>query len=501
MNSRVLSKVATVVTLASAAVSGCVVGPDFVQPAPPKTTAYTARPLPEKTAATPGPGGAAQTLVSGQEIPDQWWTLFHSEPLDALVREALANSPTLAAAQATLRQAQETLNAEFGVAVSPAFDARLSGLRQRVSGAAFGQPNAAPNEFNLYNASVDVSYSLSLAGGAQRELESLRAQIDYQRFQLEAAYLTLTSNIVTTAVREAALREQIRATEDIVAAQEKQVSIVEHQFELGAVSRSEVLVQRSQLAQTRANLPPLDKTLAQTRHALAVLVGRLPSQPGLPEFELTAFALPESVPVSLPSALVRQRPDIRASEALLHAASAQVGVATAALFPQITLSAALGTESTEAQNLFKSGTGVWDFGAALLQPLFHGGELVARRRGAIAAYDQAAAQYRQTVLLAFQNVADVLRALDTDATALKAQADAESAAHDTLAMSESQFRLGAVSYLVLLIAQLQYQQARIALVQAQATRFADTAALFQALGGGWWNRAAPEAAVPSSSKN
>jgi NodT family efflux transporter outer membrane factor (OMF) lipoprotein len=501
VNSRMRSKKVIVMALASAIVSGCVVGPDFVQPTPPKTTAYTAHPLPQQTASTPGTAGVAQRLVTGQEISGQWWTLFHSKPLDSLVRAALENSPTLAAAQATLREAQEQLSAEFGVAVSPAFDARLSAQRQRVSGASFGQPNSAPNEFNLYNASVDVTYSLSLAGGAQRELESLRAQIDYQQFQLEATYLALTTNIVTTAVREASLRAQIRATQDIVAAQEKQLSIVERQFQLGAASRPDVLVQRTQLARTRASLPALDKALAQTRHALAMLAGRLPGEPGLPEFELTDFELPQSLPVSLPSALVRQRPDIRASEALLHQASAQVGVATAALFPEFTLSAALGTVSTRSQDLFQSGTGVWNFGLALLQPLFHGGELTARRRGAIAAYDQAAAQYQQTVLLAFENVADVLRALDTDAVGLKANAEAESAARDTLAMSESQFKLGAVSYLVLLVAQLQYQQAQIALVQAQATRFADTAALFQALGGGWWNRAEPLAELTNSHKN
>ena len=495
------SKRAVVAALASAALSGCAVGPDFVQPEAPKTSSYTASPLPAETAATPGTGGAAQRLVSGQEIPDQWWTLFHSPALDQLVRQALADSPTLAAAQAALRQAQETLRADLGVALSPAVDAGLSGRRQRTSGAALGQPNAPANEFDLYNASVNVSYSLSLVGGAQRELESLRSQVDYQRFQLEGAYLALTSNLVTTAVKEASLRAQIRATQEIITAQEKQLAIVERQFTLGAVSRPDVLAQRSQLAQTRAGLPPLDKALAQTRHALAVLAGRLPSASGLPEFELATFELPQTVPVSLPSALVRQRPDIRASEALLHQASAQIGVATAALFPQITLSGAIGSETTRSQDLLSSGTGVWNFGAALLQPVFHGGELVARRRGAIAAYDQAAAQYRQTVLLAFQNVADVLRALDTDAAALKAQAEAESAAQDALTLSESQFKLGAVSYLVLLNAQRQYQQAHIALVQAQATRFADTAALFQALGGGWWNRSAPGAEAMSSNKN
>lgn len=495
------SKMAIAVALTGAALNGCAVGPNFVQPEAPKTDAYTADPLPTETVATAVTGGAAQRLQFGQEIPDQWWRLFQSPALDQLVRQAMADSPTLAAAQATLRQAQETLRAELGVAWSPAVDAVLVGRRQRISGASFGQPSAPASEFSLYNASVGVSYSLSLAGGTQRELESLRSQVDYQRFQLEAAYLALTANIVTTAVTEAALRAQIRVTQEMVATEEQQLTIVERQFELGAASRPDVLVQRTQLAQTRASLPLLNKALAQTRHALAVLVGKLPSEARLPEFELDGFELPQAVPVSLPSALVRQRPDIRASEALLHSASAQIGVATAAMFPQITLTGSIGSESTRSAGLFQSDTGVWNFGAALLQPLFHGGELAARRRGAIAAYDQAAAQYRETVLLAFQNVADVLRALDADAAVLKAQAEADAAARDALTLSESQFKLGAVSYLVLLIAQRQYRLAHMALVQAQATRYADTAALFQALGGGWWNRAAAADATTSANQN
>jgi NodT family efflux transporter outer membrane factor (OMF) lipoprotein len=250
-----------------------------------------------------------------------------------------------------------------------------------------------------------------------------------------------------------------------------------------------VLAQRVQLAQTRATLPPLEKELALTRHQLAVLTGRFPSEAAdLPEFSLDGLELPQQLPVSLPSSLVRQRPDIRASEELLHAASAQVGVATANLYPQLTLSASFGSETGKPSTLFSPGTAVWNIGGGLLQPLFHGGELSAKRRAAIAAYDQAAAQYRTSVLQAFQNVADVLRALDADARTLHAQADAEAAARDTLDLTQKQFQLGAVSYLSLLNAERQYQQTRISLVQARAARFADTAALFQALGGGWWNR-------------
>jgi NodT family efflux transporter outer membrane factor (OMF) lipoprotein len=331
---------------------------------------------------------------------------------------------------------------------------------------------------------------LDIFGGARRELEALRSQVDYQNFQLEGAYLALTTNIVTTAVKEASLRAQIEATQDIITAQEKQLDLVEQQFNLGGASRPDVLTQRTQLAQTRATLPPLEKDLAQARHQLSVYAGNLPSDEGLPEFKLEALQLPQELPLTLPSQLVRQRPDIRASEALLHQANAEVGVATANLYPQITISGNYGSETTEFHNLFGSGTEVWSLGASLLQPIFHGGQLTAQRRAAIAAHDEAAAQYRETVLQAFQNVADTLRALEMDAKTLQAQADAESLARETLELTQKQFQLGAVSYLSLLNAQRQYQQTRINLVQAQAIRYADTAALFQALGGGWWNRAA-----------
>jgi NodT family efflux transporter outer membrane factor (OMF) lipoprotein len=235
-------------------------------------------------------------------------------------------------------------------------------------------------------------------------------------------------------------------------------------------------------------LPPLEKALAQTRHQLSVFAGKLPGESGLPEFQLDSLLLPLELPVTLPSSLVRQRPDIQASEALLHAASAQIGVATANLYPQITLSGNVGSAALQAGNLFGSGNGFWSIAAGLLQPIFNGGALSARRRAAIAAYDQAAAEYQGTVLTAFQNVADALRALDLDASALKTQAETEVLARESLELATQQYQVGAVSYLTLLDAQRSHQQARIGLVQAQAARYADTAALFQALGGGWWNR-------------
>ena len=474
--------------MAGAMLAACAVGPDFHPPEAPATKSYTEAPLPSQTAATTGTGGAVQRFITEQEIPAQWWTLFHSEALDQLIRQALQESPTLAAAEATLRQSQENLNAQYGAAIFPSVDAKASGSRQVISGVAVGQPGLKASPFNLYNASVSVSYALDLFGGARRELEALQAQVDFQRFQLAGAHLALTANIVTTAVKEASLRAQIRATRDILAAQEKQLTVVDSQFRLGAVSRPDVLAQQTQLAQTRATLPPLEKELAQTRHQLAVLTGKLPSEAGLPEFELERLQLPQELPISLPSSLVQQRPDVRASETLLHQASAQIGVATANMFPQITLSGSYGSTTDNSHNLFTSGSNVWSFGAALLQPIFHGGELSATRRAAVAAYDQAAAQYRETVLQAFQNVADVLRALEADARTLKAQVAAETAALEALELTQQQFEVGAVSYLTLLNAERQYQQTRISLIQAQATRYADTAALFQALGGGWWNR-------------
>jgi NodT family efflux transporter outer membrane factor (OMF) lipoprotein len=480
--------------------AACAVGPDYRAPAAPADGAYTEKPQPERTESAPVHGGEAQRLERGGEIAAEWWKLFKSPALDKLMQTALAGHPTLAAAQATLLQAEENLNAQYAV-LYPSVDASLSARRQRTSGASFGNPSLPTNTFNLYNASVNVSYAIDLAGGARRELEALEAGVEFQRFQLEAAHLALTANIATTAFREASLREQIRATREIVEAQSRQLDLVEKQLALGAIPRSDVLGQRTQLAQTRATLPPLEKALAQTRNQLAVLIGKLPGEAMLPELDLAAFSLPQALPVSLPSDLVRQRPDIRAAEAIMQQTNARIGVAQALMFPQLTLSGSYGSAATSAGSLFDPGTQIWNIGASLLQPIFHAGELAAKKRGAVAAYEQAFAQYRQTVLGAFQNVADVLLALEYDALALKAQAEAETAARESLEVTRAQLKFGAASYLALLDAQRGYEQARIGLAQAQAVRFADTAALFQALGGGWWKRSEPGREAPPAVAN
>jgi NodT family efflux transporter outer membrane factor (OMF) lipoprotein len=422
------------------------------------------------------------------DIPGEWWSLFQCKPLDQIIRKAISSSPTIASAQAALRQAGENRRAQMGE-LFPSFDAGFSAKRNQFSGASFGQPNAPGGVYTLYNASVSVSYTLDLFGAIRRSLEDLQAKVDYQRYTLEGSYLALSANMVTAAVQEASLREQIKATLEIIRAEEEQLALVEQQVQLGGAGRPELLAQQSQLAQTRATLPPLEKALAQTRHQLAVLSGSPPSDASkLPEFHLEDFQLPKKLPVSLPSTLVNQRPDIRAAEELLHSACALIGVATANLFPKLTIAGNYGTQSTILNDLFSSGTNVWSIGAGLLQPILRGGELTAKRRAAIAAYDQAESQYRSTVLQAFQNVADVLRALDKDADTLKAQSEAESAAAESLDLTRSQFELGGASYLTLLNAERQHQQSILALAQARAARFADTAALFQAVGGGWWNK-------------
>lgn len=492
--------IAAAVALIGILLSSCAVGPNFLRPAVPDTKGYTDKALAPKTASAPGIGGDQQRFIPGAEIPGQWWTLFHSEAMDRTIRQALADSPTLAAAQAALRQAQENRRAQLG-GLFPSLDAKFSANRQKFTGASFGQPDLPGSTFSLYNASVSVSYTLDLFGGIRRGLEELKAKVDYQRYLLEGSYLALTANIVTTAVQEASLRAQIRAINEVLVAEEKQLALVEQQFDLGGAARPDVLAQQTQLAQTRATLPPLEKQLAQSRHQLAALSGKSPGEAAaLPVFELTDLKLLRELPVSLPSSLVRQRPDILSAEELLHAASAQIGVATADMFPKLTISGNYGSQTTVLTDLFSSGTNIWSIGAGLLQPIFRGGELSAKRRAAIAAYDQAEAQYRETVLQAFQNVADVLRALEKDADTLKAQSEAEAAAAESLDLTRNQFELGAVSYLTLLNAERQYQQARLTLAQAQAARFADTAALFQALGGGWWNRVAEDGKITASKK-
>ena len=376
--------------------------------------------------------------------------------------------------------------AAWGV-FAPSIDAGANGTRQKISGAQFG-PGGKPAIYNLYNASVNVSYGLDFSGGARRELEALRAKSTYQRFVLEATYLTLCANVVTTAVAEASLRAQISATEELIGSSAKRLEVIKKQQQLGGASNADVLTQQAQLAQDRVALPALRNQLEQQRALLATLLGRLPSNPPEVALQLADLRLPAALPVSLPSQLVTQRPDVRQQEELLHQASAQIGVATSNMLPQITLSGAYGGSSSHSSTLFQGAGRAWSLSAGLTQPLFHGGQLMHKRRAAIAAYDEAGAQYRETVLVAFRNVADSLRAVSTDADTLNAVSEAAQAAAGSLAITDRQYSLGAVSYLTLLTAQRAEHQTRISLIQARAARFADTAALFQALGGGWWNR-------------
>lgn len=489
------------------AVAGCAVGPDFEAPAAPQADSYTAQPLPEQTVATPDetPGGAAQVFAPAQQLPSEWWTLFGSPKLNLLVEQAFAGSPTVESAAAALRQAQENLKAQRG-SLFPAIDAGVGASRQRAQLIQIpGSTDTTTGIYNVYNATVSVGYTLDLFGGVRRSIERQAALVDYQQFQLQATYLTLAANVVTSAVAEAALRDQIAATRDIVRDLEKQAEIARQRHELGAAAYLDVLTANSNLASVRATLPQLEKELAAVQNQLAVYLGKLPSEREATDFDLGELVLPPEIPLSLPSELVRQRPDIRAAEASLHQASAQIGVATANLFPQITIAGNWGSQASSFGNLFDEK--IWGIGADIAQPLFRGGALSAQRRAAIAAYDQAAADYRGTVLTAFQNVADALTALQSDAEVLRAQHEAFQSARGSLEIAEKQYKLGGVSYLNLLIAQRQYQQARIDYSRALAARYQDTAALFQALGGQWQavnggaaaTDSEPGAAAPSAS--
>jgi NodT family efflux transporter outer membrane factor (OMF) lipoprotein len=467
--------------------SGCMLGPDFTPPPSPETKSYTTDKQSNRIITTSSPSGAAQSLALGKDIQGQWWTLFRSPPLTKLIEQAMKRSPDLQAALSALTEAQENATAKQG-SLFPALDAVGKASRQKISGAQFGNPSFPGSIYTLSSASLQVAYSLDVFGAIRRQIEGFEAQAEYQRFQLEGAFLTLASNVVTTAIQEASLRARIDATLEIIKTQSRQLDLVKQQFDLGGASKVDILALQSALEQTRTTLPPLQQQLAQTRHRLTVLVGELPSTELGAQFKLSDLHLPEELPLSLPSKLVQQRPDVRAQEALLHDASAQIGVATARLFPDFTISANVGSIATRMGDLFVPGSAIWSFGGNLLQPIFHGGELIHKRRAALAAYEQAAAQYRSTVLLAFQNVADTLSALEFDASELKTQDAAVRAAFDSLELTQLQYQVGAVSYLSLLNSDRDYQKARIGQINAQASRYADTAVLFQALGGGWWNR-------------
>ncbi len=487
--SRVLCSLGGVVLLALA---GCEMGPDFKRPAAPVGGSYTAQPLSTTVSSTNVAGGTAQRFSNGQDIAGDWWTLFHSKALNELIQLSLTNNPDLKAAQAALSVARENVLAQRG-GYYPSVAAGFAATRQKQSEVLAPVPNypVVPNEFqyNLFTPQVVVSYVPDVFGANRRSMESLQAQEQSVRFQMIATYTTLTANVVVTAIQEGAVRMQMDAARQLIGLNSNMVQILKYQWSKGYASRLDVVAQESQLAQAVAALPPLVKQAAQLRDLLAVLAGRFPNQGLGEEFELSSLQLPAELPVSLPSQLVAQRPDVLQAEANWHAASAQVGIAIANRLPNITLSADAGSTALSIDKVFTSGTGFWGLGAAAAAPLFQGGTLLHQERAAKAAYVQAAEQYRSTVLTAFQNVADTLTALEQDAEGLKAAATAAEDAQLTLDLSQRQWKDGYISYLALLSARQACQQARINLVQAQANRYADTAALFQALGGGWWRRA------------
>ena len=473
----------TVLVLAAAALAGCTMGPDFRAPDPPGVARYTASAQPDTTVAA---DGVAQRFAV-RDVPADWWTLYASPGLDALVRRALDASPTLAESRARLAQAQEELAARTAATLWPSADLSAGISRNQIDPAAMGFPSAPKTgPFTLYHVGIDVSYTPDVFGGARRERESLEAEVDVRRHELAAAHLALTANVVTAAVRQARLRAQIASSRAILDAQAKQLKIAEDRYALGAIAAVELTNQRALVAQTRATIPPLERDLEQAIHALAVYTGAAPGEAALPAIELADLTLPRDVPLVLPADLVRQRPDIRASEARLHAATAAIGIAEANLYPRFTLSGGLSSDRTRIEDVLGSGINVWSIGLAIVQPLLRQPELQARKRQAIAAYEEALAAHRQAVLTGLANVGDALRALDKDAQTLAARSEQAREAEEAYAVTLKRYELGGVSQIDVLDAERQRLQAALDRAQAQAARLADTAALLQALGGGWW---------------
>ena len=495
--------------MAAALAASCAVGPRYHTPAAPADAGYAPTPLPQSSASSAVHGGEEQRLISGRDIPFEWWQLFQSPALNALVERAFKANPTIAAAQAALVQAQELVYAQRGF-FFPTIDANYNFERQKLAGnlaidnapGTEGNgdnlnppvqnltttPHTEPLFYNFHTAQLTVGFVPDVFGANWRQVESLAAQRDAQRFALEATYITLACNVVAAAIQEASLRAQIAAVEQIIGADTRSLQILRDQFRLGFAMRIDVVAQEAALGQARMLLPPLQQQFEQTRDLMRALAGNLPNQDVPETFELDALQLPPELPLSLPARIIQQRPDVRAAEARLHSANAQVGVAVAAMLPQFSISGALGGNADEFPWLFRTGGPFWSLIGGVTQPVFEGGTLLHRERAARAALKQAAAQYQSTVITAYQNVADTLHASLSDAVTLAADTRAENSAKVTYDLTRRQMEVGYVNYLTLLSAQTAYQQALLTRVQAQATRYGDTVALFQALGGGWWNR-------------
>ena len=468
-----------------ALLGGCAVGPNFVRPAAPDTDRYTHEAQPEATVKA---DGQAQHFTPGTDIPADWWRLFKSPQLDAIVRQAISNNPTLQAAEASLRQSQDNLRAGYGL-YFPQGQAGASASRQLTAPVQQGSQSSG-SIFNLFTASGTISYTLDVFGGKRRTVEGLRAQADSQRYESKAAFLALSANVVNTSVARAAYMAQIRATEQLIELENQQLHLAETQVRAGTAPYSTVLSVRSLISANQALLAPLEQNASQAEHLLAMLEGVVPSKANLPDIDLAELSLPADLPLSLPSDLVNQRPDILSSEALMHLASANIGIATAAMFPSFSLSGTYGGASTTLANL-SAVSKFWSIGPTATTPVFQGNSLWYVRRASIDAYQQSQATYRQTVLGAFEQVADSLKALEHDAEGLQAQVEAQRAAGEALNLLQVNYRAGLVAFPDVLTADVQFLQATIGWLQALAQRHQDTVALFVALGGGWWNEVRP----------
>jgi len=466
----------------SALLNGCMVGPDFVPPPPPHTARFTSAELPDTLA--PGFDETAQHFDLRAQIPAEWWELFRSSRLTEIVQAGIAGNQTLVSALATLAQAQDML-AVARAAFYPQVTGSATAQRQQTSGSRSQVQHTST--FNVLSLGPTVTYSPDVFGGTRRHVEEEAALADTQRYQLAAAYLTLTGNIVAQAINIAGARLQIQANEEIVADDTRNLDLVRAKYDAGKAAQGDVLTAETQLANDRALLPPLQQQLSVARHALAILIGKFPAEWSAPEFDLAEFQLPGDLPVSLPSELVHQRPDIMAAEAQLHAASAAIGVATAQLYPSINLSASAGQQALTPEALFDASSTFWTLASGLAAPIFEGGALMAQKQAAVDAYQGSLAIYQQTVLQAFDQVADVLEALGHDAALVADERHASDLAHATLDLQQLSYSEGKSSLLQLLDSARLDQQARLGYARAQAQRFQDTTQLFVAMGGQWWN--------------
>lgn len=470
----------------AAAAAGCAVGPDFVPPAPPAQTGFTRTPGPTQLASA---DGVAQSFAPQTKLRADWWRLFGSDAIDQAVAQAFEHNPGLDTARATLRQSEQNLRAGEGV-FYPGISA--GGSAERARAAPVSEGSSLPGSvFNVVSLSATVSYPMDLFGGERRKVEALRAQVDDQEELLKAAYLSLSANVVNACIARAAYAAQLRATQELIELEKEQLATIEVQVKAGTSPYANLLSQRSLIASNEASLAQLNQKIDQAGHLLTALQGVAPDQAQLPGFELGELTLPAELPLSLPSELVRQRPDILAAQAQLHAASAGIGVATAALYPALLIDANFGKAGTSGAALLADGARFWSIGPSVAAPLFEGGTLRAQRQAAIDAFQAQEAVYRQTVVAAFQQVADVLRALEHDAQALRAFEEAQQTAAEALRLQQVSYRAGLVAFIDVLAADVQFHNARIAYLQAVAQRQQDTVSLYAALGGGWWNASAP----------